>query len=182
MKSAGSSRRRAAGTNERCVAFSARPSASTASASKPGRTVRRVPVTRARVTTDSPPTWARGRQASQAWRAGSTPSRSEVASADARRASWVRTTPLGWPDDPLVAITSASPSSTGSPPAITWCSPSDATTRDGRRAASRRSRAARGRRGSSGAAASPVSQTARSVSTKPGPPGRSSATSSGTGR
>ena len=39
--------------------------ASTAPASKPGSTVSGVPVTIARVTTDSPPTWARGRQASQ---------------------------------------------------------------------------------------------------------------------
>ena len=36
-----------------------------------------------------------------------------VASADARTASWVSTTPLGAPVEPLVATTSASPGSTG---------------------------------------------------------------------
>ena len=45
------------------------------SASKPGRTSSGVPVSRARVTTDSPPTWVSGRQASQRSRSGSTPRR-----------------------------------------------------------------------------------------------------------
>ena len=182
LKTEGSSRRSAAVTSETCVTAPERPRSSTVFASKPGSTVRGVPVNRARVTTESPPMCASGRQASHEWRVGSIPSRSEVARAEAARASWVRTTPLGWPDDPLVATTSASPSCVGVPPAMACCSPSDDTTREGRSAPTSASRAAAGRRGSSGATASPESQTARSVSTKPAPPGRSSATSSGTGR
>src|SRR5438477_12982737 len=51
----------AVATNETSVA----PADSTASTSKPGSTVTGVPVTSARVTTDNPPTWASGKQASQ---------------------------------------------------------------------------------------------------------------------
>ena len=182
MKTVGSSRRSAAATNETCVTAWERPSSSATSASNPGSTVSGVPVNKARVTTERPPMCAKGRQASQECREGSMPNRSEVARAEAKRASCVRITAFGWPDDPLVATTSASPSSVGMPPGRTWCSPSEATTREGRNAPSNASRAVRGRRGSRGATASPVSQTARSVSTKPAPPGRSSATSSGTGR
>ena len=106
----------------------------------------------------------------------------EVATAEAATASWVSTTPLGCPDVPDVATTSASPSSTGIPSRRACCSPSEPTMRVGRSASSMAVRAAGGSRGSRGAAASPVSQMARSASTKPIPPGRSSATSSGTGQ
>ena len=41
--------------------------------------------------------------------------RAVVARAEAATASWVRTTPFGWPEVPEVATTSASPSSTGNP-------------------------------------------------------------------
>ena len=58
------SRSRAAGTSDTNVA-PRRAAETTASSSKPGRTVSGVPVTMARVTTDSPPTWANGRQLSQ---------------------------------------------------------------------------------------------------------------------
>ena len=57
--------------------------------------------------------WLRGRQASQRCVAGSTPSRAEVAFADAATALWVRTAAFGSPVLPLVATTRASPSSTG---------------------------------------------------------------------
>ena len=70
------------------------------------------PRDQARVSTDSPPMWLRGRQASQRWRSGRAPRRAEVARAEATTASWVRTTPLGWPVLPLVAMTRASPSAT----------------------------------------------------------------------
>ncbi len=72
-----------------------RPAASTASASNPGIATSGVSVTIDRVTTESPPMCARGRQASHACRAGSTPSRAEVAQADDATASCVSTTPLG---------------------------------------------------------------------------------------
>ena len=57
----GSIRRSAVATSETRFA----PLFVTVSASKPGSTVNRVPVCSARVTTDSPPTWDSGRQASQ---------------------------------------------------------------------------------------------------------------------
>ena len=50
----------------------------TASRSKRGSTVTGVPVSRLRVTTDRPPTWLSGRQASQRCRSGSTPRRALV--------------------------------------------------------------------------------------------------------
>ena len=56
---------------------------STAAASKPSWTVSGVPVRSARVTTDRPPTWASGRQASHRSTAGSMPRRALVASAEA---------------------------------------------------------------------------------------------------
>ena len=118
---------------------------------------------------------AAGRRASG--RRRSTPRRVLVASADARTASWVSTTPLGSPVDPLVATTSASPASTADRPPAT----SGARRRprpisaDGAMAASRRSRAGAGSRWSTGNAASPRSHTRRSASTNAGPPGRSRA-------
>ena len=181
-KTEGSSRRSAVATRETCETLPIRPASSTTSASNPGRTTTGVSVTIERVTTARPPICASGRQASHVWRAGSTPSRAEVASAEAAMASWVSTTPFGSPDVPEVATTSASPSSTGMPPAIACWSPSEPTTRVGRSASSITWRAAGGSLGSRGAAASPVSQMARRASTKPMPPGRSSATSSGTGQ
>ena len=182
MKTEGSSLCTAVATRATWVARPVRPICSTASASKPGTTRRGVPVMIDRVTTESPPMCASGRQASQEWRAGSMPSRSDVARAEALIASWVNTTPLGCPDVPDVATTSASPSATGIPSTSACCSPSEPTMRVGRSASSIVVRAAGGSRGSRGAAASPVSQMARSASTKPIPPGRSSATSSGTGQ
>src|SRR5690606_32828800 len=136
--------------------------ASTAPASKPSCTVRGVPVSSARVTTERPPTWASGRQASQRSAPGSTPRRALVARAEAATASWVSTTALGSPVVPLVATTSASPSATGS---------------SGRAAASTRSRAGPGRRGSRGRTASPSSQARRSRSTNAGVPRASTTTS-----
>jgi hypothetical protein len=68
---AGSMRASAVGTSDVRV----HPSAAarvTASASKASCDVRGVPVSSARVTTDRPPTWASGRQASQRSRSGST--------------------------------------------------------------------------------------------------------------
>ena len=56
------SRSSAAGTSEMSVDPS-RLAKTTVSTSKAGSTVRPVPVSSARVTTDSPPTWANGRQA-----------------------------------------------------------------------------------------------------------------------
>ncbi len=100
MKTAGSMRPSAVVTSDTWVARPERPAASTASASKPGMTTSGVAVTSARVTTASPPMWARGRQASHVWRPGSTPKRRDVARADASTASWVRTTPLGCPAVP----------------------------------------------------------------------------------
>ena len=73
----GSSRCNAVATRATWVARPVRPICSTASASKPGSTRRGVPVMIDRVTTESPPMCASGRQASQEWRAGSMPSRSD---------------------------------------------------------------------------------------------------------
>ena len=56
--------------------------------------------------------------------------------AEARTASWVRTTPLGSPLVPLVATTRASPASTGRPAGWGW-SPPASTTVEGRRASTR---------------------------------------------
>ena len=70
-------RRSAVATSDTSVAPAAAASA-TASASNPGSTVRAVPVARARVTTESPPTWESGRQASQ-WSSAPTPRRLLVA-------------------------------------------------------------------------------------------------------
>ena len=80
------------------------------------RTVQGVPVTSERVTTERPPMWASGRQATQRSRQGSTPRPAEVARADASTDAWVWTTPLGSPVVPLVATTRASPGSVGRPP------------------------------------------------------------------
>ena len=95
MKTEGSRRCSAVATSETWDTRPERPASSTASASKPGRTTTGVPVTIARVTTASPPMCASGKQAIHTCRAGSTPSRAEVASAEAATASWVSTTPLG---------------------------------------------------------------------------------------
>ncbi len=65
------------------------------------------------VTTESPPTWASGRQHSQRSAEGSTPRYALVASAEAATAAWVSTTPFGAPVVPDVAMTRASPFSTG---------------------------------------------------------------------
>ena len=78
-------RRRAVGTSDTRVHAGAGGRPSTAAASKPSWTVSGVPVTSARVTTDSPPTWASGRQASHRSAAGSTPRRRLVAMATRRR-------------------------------------------------------------------------------------------------
>ena len=74
----------------------------------------RVPDASARVTTDNPPTCDSGRQASHV-SSPVTARRADVAVADAATASWVSTTPRGVPVVPLVATTSASPSSTPRP-------------------------------------------------------------------
>ena len=96
-----------------------------------------------------------------------------------RTASWVSTTPLGSPVDPLVATTSASPASTGRA-----AGEAVLARRRGRRSAptarwpsAARPRAGGGSRRSTGSAASPRSHTRRSASTNAGPPGRSRATS-----
>ncbi len=98
-----------------------------------------------------------------------------MAEADTDARVW--TTPLGSPVVPLVATTKASPGSVGTPPRSVG-TPSVETTMDGRRVSSRRSTAGAGRRVSTGSTASPESHAARRASTKPGPAGRSSATSS----
>ena len=183
VKTAGSIRRSAVATSETCVASPSRPSRSITSASNPGSTVRGVSVSSARVTTESPPTCARGRQANQECRVASTPSRSEVARAEAPMPSWVSTTPWGSPEEPLVATTSASPSSTGEPVgqamelAVGCHDPGGAqglAAAPGGRARAVAGRVERRRRR--------CPMMARSASTKPVPPGKSSATSSGTGR
>ena len=70
----------------------------------------------------------RERQAGQPRVAGGVDAEpADVARAEAATASWVSTTPLGWPDVPDVATTSASPSSTGMPSASACCSPSEPT-------------------------------------------------------
>jgi hypothetical protein len=74
------------GTSETRVA-PPRAQRSTAAGSNAGRTSQGAPVTSARVTTDSPPTWESGRHASQRSVLGSTPTLSLVAIADARTAS-----------------------------------------------------------------------------------------------
>ncbi len=160
VKTEGSRRCSAVATSETCVTRPDRPSSSTVSASKPGSTTTGVAVRIERVTTASPPMCARGKQASQVCLDGSTSSRFDVALADAPIASWVSTTPLGCCDVPEVATTSASPSSTGSPPLSACCSPSEVTIRVGLRASSTVRRASSGSRGSRGAAASPVSHMA----------------------
>src|SRR4051812_35607768 len=77
----GSIRASAVGTSDTCVA----PTPSTSTGSNAGSTVREVPITIARVTTLSPPTWDSGRQASQ-WSSWVTSRRVHVAAADARTA------------------------------------------------------------------------------------------------
>ncbi len=86
MKTVGSRRWSAVATNDTCETNPERPASSTTWASNPGRTTTGVPVTIERVTTASPPMCARGRQAIHTCRAGSTPSRAEVASAEAATA------------------------------------------------------------------------------------------------
>ena len=167
---AGSIRRSAVGTSDTWVA----PTPSTSTGSNDGSTVSDVPMTIARVTTLSPPTWDSGRQASQ-WSSWVTSSRAHVATADARTASWVSTTPFGTPVEPLVATTRASPGSTGAPSSrrvVPWWS----TTTPAAIAASSAALAPWGRRWSTGKAASPASHTSRSTSTNGVPPGRSTAT------
>ena len=84
------------GTSETSVA--PRPAAAaTAAVSKQGCTSSGVPVASARVTTESPPTCAGGRQQSHLSVAGSTARRVLAARADAATASRVRTTPRGLP-------------------------------------------------------------------------------------
>src|SRR5581483_2309268 len=151
--SAASIRRNAVATSDTSVAPS-RAAVSTAPASKPSCTTNGVDVYSARVTTPSPPTCASGMHANHVSLSGSTYSRSLVANADAATASWVSTTPFGSPVVPLVATTSASPSSTGASIRID---------------ASNRAAAARGRRGSTGSTASPASHARRSDSTKATP-------------
>src|SRR5918995_1180711 len=158
-KTDGSTRPRTLGTSDTRV-HPAAAAAATAAGSNPSCTVRGVPVSSARVTTARPPTWASGRQASQRSVAGSTPSRADEARADAATASCVSTTALGSLLVPLVATTSASPSSTGS---------------SVRAVASTCARAGGGSRGSSGSTASPSSQARRRRSTKASAP-RASAT------
>ena len=95
MKTEGSILPSAVATRATWLTRPDRPAASTASASKPGIATSGVPVTIDRVTTESPPMCASGRHASHACRAGSMPSRFEVAQADAATASCESTTPLG---------------------------------------------------------------------------------------
>ena len=183
VKTEGSSRCSAVATSETCETRPERPASSTASASNPGRTTTGVPVTIERVTTDEPPD-VRQRQAGQPRVPGGVdaePGRGRpgrggdgvVGEHDAlglaRRARASRRPARRRPRR-------------GCRPASACCSPSEPTIRVGRSASSSTWRAAGGSRGSRGAAASPVSQMARSASTKPMPPGRSSATSSGTGQ
>ncbi len=108
-------------------------SCSTVSASNRSTIRYGVPVTMARVTTDSPPMWAKGRQANQRSCSGITPRRTLVVVADASMAVWVRTTPFGIPVVPLEATTSASPGSVGIPPDMVT-TPSAEISRDGRTA------------------------------------------------
>src|SRR5439155_12749188 len=110
-----------------------------------------VPVRAARVTTDKPPTWESGRQASHLSLAGSTRRRAHEPWTEARTASWVSTTPFGRPVLPLVATTRASPASTVSP---------------ARSSARRAARARPGMRGSTGSTASPASHACRRRETK----------------
>ena len=69
----------------------------------------------ARVTTDSPPTWASGRQAIQ-WSSPAQPRRAVVAAAEARRRRGSARRPSPAPVDPLVTTTKASPGSIDWPP------------------------------------------------------------------
>ena len=176
LKTDGSMRASAVGTSETRVAPS-RAAAMTAVASKPGSTVTGTPAANALVMTENPPMCDSGRHASQ-WSVVVTFSRALVARADDSSARWVRTTPFGMPVEPLVAMTNASPGSTGSPSRRDV--PSIVTTWVGRVAASTSSRAGSGRRWSMGSTASPRSQILRSSSTNNGPAGRSIATSSAT--
>ena len=79
--------------------------------------------------------------------------------AEAATASWVSTTPLGSPVEPLVAITRASPSSTGRPPGRRCSDPVASRTSVTARAASCADLAGGGSRWSIGKAASPSSHT-----------------------
>ncbi len=123
-----------------------------------------MPVRSERVTTERPPTWLSGRQASQRCLSASTPSRAEVARAEAATAVWVRTTPFDAPVLALVATTRASPSSTGTAPCCLSIPPG-VMTQEGRNMSSNRWRAGGARRWSRGATASPASQADLSAST-----------------
>ena len=167
---AGSRRASAVATRETCVAVPSRPAASTVPRLEPGMTTSGVPVCRAGVTTESPPMCASGRQASQVWRPGRRRGAPWWRGPRPRTASWVSTTPLGPPDGPDVAMTSASPASTPAPPGNACCSPSEPTiTRGAKRLQHGPAWPRPGSRGSRGAAASPVSHTAAQRVDEPRP-------------
>ncbi len=69
--------------------------------------------------TEKPPTWPSGRQASQPTSLLVAPQAAEVILAAAATPAWVWTAPRGAPVVPEVAMTTASPSSTGRPP-LRW--------------------------------------------------------------
>ena len=171
-----STRPSSVGTSETCVA-PRRAASSIAAASARACTSSRAPVHRARVITEKPPTWDNGRQASHHV-SPATPVATEVAYAAYSMLRWVCTAPLGAPVVPDVAMTSASPSSTGRPPSSDRVPPSASTTCVAPRATITRSRWARGAPGSSGSTASPASHALRTAATKRSPPGSSSAVSS----
>jgi hypothetical protein len=178
----GSSRPRAVATRETRVAPPVRAAASTAAGSGAGRTVSGVPVCSALVTTERPPTWARGRQASQRSRPGPPPG--VRSSPRPRPPPQRRSAPLpsGRRWSRSVGTTRASPGSTPRPPGRVRRSPSRGSrTAAGASDASRASAAGAGRRGSRGRTASPASQTRRSAATKASLPWATTATSAGTG-
>ncbi len=179
VKAPGSIRRRARVTRDVWVTPSRPTDAITSSASNRSCTESGVPVHSALVMTDNPPMCEIGRQHNQRSDAGSTPRRPEVISADASIASWVNTTPLGRPVVPLVAITTASPGSTGRPPDNDRRSPSCSITWVGARASRRSRRSVSGNLSSMGAIAAPRAHSRSSASTNRSPGEIDSAVRSG---
>ena len=74
-----------------------------------------VPATRERTRTPMPAMWVAGRQSSHR-SPGAAPTRASDARAECVRAAALSCTPLGWPVEPDVAITTAVWSLTGIPP------------------------------------------------------------------
>ena len=183
VKTEGSRRWSAVATNETWVTRPERPASSTASASNPGRTTRGVPVTIERVTTAEPPD-VRERQAGQPRvpvGVDAEPGRGRLGRGGhgvvGEHDALGMTRRARGGDDQRVALLDPDAVAQRVLLAVGAHDPRGAQCVEQHLA--RRSGAAVG---SSGAAASPVSQMARRASTKPMPPGRSSATSSGTGQ